>query len=251
MRGLMMKNGGLPVLAKGGVCAWPLPYDETGPHAARSLLHRTMAGLGLGRDVIEDGRLAVSEVATNALRYGGNAPGGRPPTCPELWVWARTVPAPQLIVSVFDRARTSLPRASGAGLLDEHGKGLGLLGEVAVEWGAGPSRARLAPEPLHGKTVWFALPLPVSWPGLGLKVHPGTAAQCLLRALQGRGFPGRRSCDQRGISVLELPGLNIWAHSRHFTWRAAPARYARQPFIDLQETAECVVRQLDGSSSAC
>jgi hypothetical protein len=240
-----MLNGRLPNLAKGGVCAWRLPQDESGPGTARALLHQTMAGLGLERDIIEDGKLAVSETATNALRHGRPTWNGRPPAPPELWIWARTYPSPQLVVSIFDSARNALPHASGADLLDEYGKGLSLLSEFTAEWGAAPTRSRLAQNCPQGKTVWFALPLPTTWPGLDLRIHPGTAAQSLLLTLRQRGFSGKRSSDERGISVLEFPGLNIWIHSQHFCWQANPVRHVRHPFIDLQEAAEQAVRHLD------
>ncbi|TDC62782.1 hypothetical protein E1200_24585 [Actinomadura sp. GC306] len=194
----------------------------------------------------EDGRLAVSEIATNALRHGRPAPGDRPPAAPELWVWARTVPRPQLVVSVFDCARTSLPRTSGAGLLCEHGKGLEIVREVTADWGSAPTRSRIGAKAIPGKAVWFALPLPRNWPGLGYEVHPGTAAQCLLLNIARRGFEGTRTTGADGLSVVMLPGLNVWVHPGHFCWRDGPRRYLRRPLIDLQETTEHVVRHLDG-----
>ncbi|MFD0682911.1 ATP-binding protein [Actinomadura fibrosa] len=245
-----MDDAKMPELATGGVWAWRLPLDESGPAAARALLGEAMAGLGLGRDVIEDGRLAVSETATNALRYGRPVLGVGPPTSPELWVWARTVPAPQLVVSVFDGARDALPRASGAGLLDEHGKGLGLLGGVTSAWGSSPTRSRLAEQVVRGKTVWFALPLPCQWAGRSFEVHPGTAAQCLLLNVTRRGFQGTCGSEDRGVCLVALQGLNVWVHRQHFCWWASPKRYVRRPLIDLQETAEEIVRHLDRFPSA-
>jgi hypothetical protein len=242
-----MANDGWLGLASGGFCSWWLPGDETGPRVARSLLHRTMAALGVCRDVIQDGELAVSETATNALRHG-RLPGDRPPTPPELWVWTRTVPSPQLVVSVFDRARTAYPRPSAAGLLDEHGKGLDLLSEVTADWGSAPTRSRLAEPSTQGKSVWFALPLPADWPGQTMRVHPLTAAQTLLLSIVRRGFSGKRSTDERGLSVLALPGLNVWVHRDHFCWPDGSRDYLRRPLIDLQETAEQVVRRLDGTA---
>ncbi|MFI0356971.1 hypothetical protein [Actinomadura sp. 9N407] len=236
---------GLGFEAEVGLEAWMQDVAVSLPPAAlTSRLGKVR--LRLERDVIEDGRLAVSETATNALRYG-RAPGDRPPTAPELWIWARTVPSAQLVVSLFGCARISYPHASGAGLLDEYSKGLGLLGEFTAEWGSAPSRSRLAERAVLGKTVWFALPLPGTWPGLGHRVHPGTAAQCLLLALMKRGFPGTLSSDDRGISVLELPGLNVWVHRKNFCWRDGPSSCVRRPLIDLQETAEHLVRDLLGS----
>jgi hypothetical protein len=244
-----MDEDGFPDLAAGGACAWRLPADERGPEMARSLLQRTMAGLRLDREVVEDGRLGVSETATNALRHAGAGLGHHATVPPELWIWARTVPSPQLVVSLFDGARTALPHASRAGLLDEHGKGLALLGEFTAAWGSAPSRSRLAGRPVPGKTVWFALPLPDTWPGLTLKVEPDIVARCLLRALTSRGICGRRNTDERGTSVLQFPGLNVWVCPGYFSWQTGPHHCVRHPLIDLQETAEHLVRHLDGSPS--
>ncbi len=233
-------------LVTGGLCAWRLPGDESGPAAARRLVRQTMCELQLGRDVIEDGELAVSETATNALRHAGCAQGDRPPPpLPELWIWARTVPSPQLIVSVFDGARTATPHTSGGGLLDEHGKGLELVREVTADWGSAPTRSRVDTTSVPGKAVWFALPLPCDWPGLHYRVHPGPAAHHLLLNLTRRGFEGRRSTTGDGLSVLVLTGLNVWVHRRTFCWWTTPHRYLRRPLIDLQETTELLVRHLD------
>jgi hypothetical protein len=232
-------------LVTGGLCAWRLPGDESGPAAARRLLHRAMSELRLDRDVIEDGKLAVSETATNALRHAGTAQSDRPPTPPELWIWARTVPSPQLIVSVFDGARACTPHAAGAGLLDEHGKGLQLVREVTSDWGSAPTRSRVSAVPVCGKAVWFTLPLPREWPGLHYRVRPGTAAQHLLLNLTRRGFEGTCRTAEDGMSVLVLPDLNVWVHRRTFCWWATPHRYVRRPLIDLQETTELLVRHLD------
>ncbi|TDD65981.1 ATP-binding protein, partial [Actinomadura darangshiensis] len=225
-------------------CAWRLPGDEGGPAVARRLVQETMSRLGLGRDLIEDGKLAVSETATNAFRHG-RAPGDRSTVTPELWVWARTVPSPQLVVSVFDGARTAVPREGRAGLLDEGGKGLELVRAITADWGSAATRSRVHTGAVPGKAVWFALPLGREWPGVRHTVHPGTAAQCLLLSVTRRGFVGTRNTGRDGLSVVMLPGLNVWVHPEHFCWRDGPRRYLRRPLIDLQETTEHVVRYLD------
>ena len=135
-------------------------------------------------------------------------------------------------------------------MLDEHGRGLDLLSGFTAGWGTAPTRSHLAETPTPGKVVWFALPLPASWPGNTLKVHPGSAAQCLMLSLMRRGFHGTRSTDGFGTSVLMFPGLNVWVHPEHFCWPTAPGRYIRRPLIDVQETAEHLVRHLDAQHSA-
>lgn len=238
-----MSNSRLPDLAAGGSCAWQLPPDESGPAMARSLLEGTMTALGVDREVIEDGKLAVSETATNALRHGRPEPSPGQVVPPELWT--RTVPAPQLVISVFDTARVELPRTSGARLLDDHGKGLDLLNAFTAEWDSHPSRSRLALPGTRGKTVRFALPLPTAWPGRRLAIPPVRAAHALLLALRARGIEGTRHSDEKGISVLELPGVNVWIGPKTFSWQKSPGRHVQHPLLDLQETAEHLIRHVE------
>ncbi|MEU4827069.1 hypothetical protein AB0H37_34795 [Actinomadura sp. NPDC023710] len=109
-------------IAAGGACAFPLPSDASTASQARSLLAATMHPLGFASDQIEDGELAVSELATNAYTYASSA-GRLTAAGQELWVWARTCPTPELVVSVFDAQRETWPIIRDAELLDEHGKG--------------------------------------------------------------------------------------------------------------------------------
>jgi hypothetical protein len=140
-------------IAAGGVCAWQLPRDASGPPLARALLARTMTTLGLSRAMVDDGVLAVSECATNAYQhadaagpYGSLAP-------PELWVFARTRPMSELVVSVFDADRSHLPQPAHAQPLDESGRGICILSAVTAAWGSRPSRSRqvgLVPRHVRG-----------------------------------------------------------------------------------------------------
>src|SRR5690606_32119076 len=107
-------------ISRGGMCAWRLPVDESCASVARSLLSMTMTTLGLERDTSDDAVLAVSELATNALTHSGAA------TAPELWVWARATPKPQLVISIFDACRSSWPTTTAGDLLDDHGRGRGI-----------------------------------------------------------------------------------------------------------------------------
>ncbi|MFF4242624.1 ATP-binding protein [Actinomadura geliboluensis] len=113
-----MLTGAPADIPAGGACAFQLPGDRSAASHARSLVAATMRQLGFAPDPIEDARLAVSELATNALTHTSST------TRPELWIWARTRPTPQLVVSVFDAHRDAWPIICGADLLDEHGKGL-------------------------------------------------------------------------------------------------------------------------------
>lgn len=159
----------------------------------------------------------------------------------------RTVPAPQLVVSIFDCARPALPRTAGTGLLDEHGKGLDLVaavtatGEPARPDRGCPRSARPA------RPSGSRCPCPSAGQAATLRIHPGTAAQTLTLNLSERGHTGRRGSDEEGVSVVELPGLNVWVLPQHFCRRPGPGRCVRRPLIDLQETAELLVRHLEST----
>lgn len=234
-----------PDLAHGGAYAWQLPLDASGPPMARSLLEAAMTALGLEREVIEDGMLAVSETSTNAFQHGRPEPGLGPLVPPELWIWARTQPVPQLVVSVFDTARVDLPRTSGADLLDDHGKGLDLLGAFTAEWRSQLSRSRLATPTVRGKAVRFCLPLPVVWPGRRMVIPPAQAVGALFHSLAARGIEGSLHSDDKGISMLELPGLNVWVCPTGFSWNEGADSPAHHPLTDLQETAEALVEHME------
>jgi hypothetical protein len=108
-----------------------------------SVMWNTNILLGLAGDLVDAAVLAVSELTTNALRHGLRAGGPYAPVVPaELWVWARATPAPQLVVAVFDTCRSSWPDTTPRDLLDERGKGIGIVGVVADTWGAHLSRSR-------------------------------------------------------------------------------------------------------------
>lgn len=238
-----MMAGQAAAIPVGGVCAFQLPPDQSGAGLARSLLAGTMAGLNLAPELIETGKLAASELVTNSHQHAGSAGRYEPVTAPEMWVWARTDPALQLVVSVFDADRHHMPHSRSADLMDEHGRGLGIVAAVSADWGAHLSRCRLAPWPVSGKSVWFALPLPGPWPPPS-DIRPSVAAHRLLMVLGSRGVEGIRSSDRRGLSVVTVDNLTILVEPKSFSWNDG-TNHVRLPIADLQETAERVVRHLE------
>lgn len=217
----------------GGACAFQLPKDPTCASRARSLLATTMRELGFATEPIEDAELAVSELATNTHLH--TSPAGHNP---ELWIWARTHPTPELVVSVYDAHRQAWPSFHNGDLLDEHGKGLSIVTALSQATGTHPTRARLTTA--SGKCVWFTLALPTPWPDAHRVIPPAWAAECLSRTLRIRGIPVTLRSDNRGISVLTVAALNIWVEPKAFSWKDGHG-YTRQPLIDLQETAERIV----------
>ncbi|MEV4251542.1 ATP-binding protein [Spirillospora sp. NPDC049652] len=200
-----------------------------------------MNDLGLPSDLIDDGALAVSELATNQLLH---APG----SSAELWTWIRTHPSPHLVVTVFDTARDVVPVRSDDYLLDEHGKGLAIVAALAASVGAHPSRARLQANPVEGKAVWFTLPLPHPWLGTSVKPNPLRARQQLLLALRSRGLPAKRVSDTPGTTTIHLDRLRIDITCDGFAWCTEDGLPLRYPLLDLQDAVEAIILQIDTSS---
>lgn len=239
--GCAVLNSLSPDLITGGHCSFPLPSDPSCASVARSSLTIVMNELGLPSDLIDDGALAVSELATNQLLH---APG----CIAELWTWIRTAPSPHLVVTVFDTARDVLPVRSDDYLLDEHGRGLAIVTALAASVGAHPSRARLQASPVTGKAVWFTLPLPQPWPGKSLRPNPLRARQQLLLALRSRGLPAKRVSDVPGTTTIHLDRLRIDITSDVFAWCTEDGLPIRYPLLDLQDAVEAIILQIDTSS---
>ena len=83
--------------------------------------------------------LVVSELVTNAIRYGGET------------VHVRVLRDRSLICEVFDSSSTS-PHLRYAAMTDEGGRGLFLVAQLAERWGT-----RYTPA---GKVIWAEQPVP-------------------------------------------------------------------------------------------
>ena len=106
---------------------------------ARDVFQTNADRLGLSREVRDAGTLAVSEIVTNAIRYGSGP------------IELRTVIEPASIrIEVSDRG-LDMPTASGAGPGATGGRGLGIVEAIAQTWGCD----RHGDD--DGKTVWFTL----------------------------------------------------------------------------------------------
>ncbi|MGK5498486.1 SpoIIE family protein phosphatase, partial [Streptomyces sp. URMC 125] len=116
------------------VASWELPADPSVVAEARAVTRRRLDAWGLA-DLEYGTGLVVSELVTNAVRYGG---GG--PVCLRL---LRDDDA--LICEVSDRSNSS-PRIRRAAVTEEGGRGLFLVARFTRNWGA-----RFMPQ---GKTVW-------------------------------------------------------------------------------------------------
>lgn len=137
------------VLAPEQIASWELPAEPTAAARARHLTQATLSGWGL-EEAAFTAELVVSELVTNAYRYGGGTP-----------VTLRVIRDRGLICEVSDSSNTA-PHLRRALTTDEGGRGLFLVAQLTERWGTRYSR--------DGKTVWTEFPLPVAAHG-----HSATA----------------------------------------------------------------------------
>ncbi|MEU4179357.1 SpoIIE family protein phosphatase [Streptomyces sp. NPDC026589] len=121
------------------VATWDLAQDPTTPATARGLVHDRLQGWGLDEDTVEATELIVSELVTNAVRYG------TPP------LRLRLLLDSTLTCEVHDGS-TASPHLRHAGTVDEGGRGLFIVSRLASHWGA-----RHGPD---GKVLWTEQDLP-------------------------------------------------------------------------------------------
>ncbi|GGV44595.1 hypothetical protein GCM10010277_35190 [Streptomyces longisporoflavus] len=146
---LMARIQGLPAEAVGD---WTLERDPKSVGRARELACEQLRTWDL-EPLCDTTELLVSELVTNALRYG------------EGEIRLRLLLDRTLVCEVWDAGLVQ-PRRRRARDTDEGGRGLQLVGLLSAAWGS-----RRTP---RGKTVWFEMPLPDSG------VEPMDAAEALL-----------------------------------------------------------------------
>ncbi|MEV6118432.1 SpoIIE family protein phosphatase [Streptomyces sp. NPDC052109] len=112
---------------------WEIPADPAAVSKAREWTVRQLAVWGLDDDLLFSTELIVSELVTNALRYG-RAPA-------ELRLIRHNV----LVCEVTDASSTQ-PRLRRAHITDEGGRGLFLVAQLAERWGCRHGQNR--------KTIW-------------------------------------------------------------------------------------------------
>ncbi|MFE9428528.1 SpoIIE family protein phosphatase [Kitasatospora sp. NPDC006697] len=119
-------------LGAGRVASWTVPSDPIAVTRARRDASAQLAAWGLA-DLADATELIVSELVTNAIRYGA------PP------ITLRLIHDRTLICEVSDTSSTA-PHLRRARVFDEGGRGLLLVAQIADRWGT-----RHAPA---GKTIW-------------------------------------------------------------------------------------------------
>ncbi|WP_375781937.1 SpoIIE family protein phosphatase [Streptomyces zingiberis] len=132
---LMARVQGLPAESVGD---WRLEREPQSVSRARELAREQVVAWGL-EALVDTTELLVSELVTNALRYG------------EGEIRLRLLLDRTLVCEVWDGGLVQ-PRRRRARATDEGGRGLQLVGLLSSGWGS-----RRTP---RGKTVWFELALP-------------------------------------------------------------------------------------------
>ncbi|MDC0772887.1 SpoIIE family protein phosphatase [Streptomyces sp. HD] len=138
---LMARVQGLPAESVGD---WTLPREPRSVGRAREYARGQLLSWDL-EPLVDTTELLVSELVTNALRYG------------EGDIRLRLLLDRTLVCEVWDSGLVQ-PRRRRARDTDEGGRGLQLVGLLSAAWGS-----RRTP---RGKTVWFELPLPDGENGL-------------------------------------------------------------------------------------
>ncbi|MFJ3136988.1 SpoIIE family protein phosphatase [Streptomyces sp. NPDC086843] len=132
---LMARVQGLPADSVGD---WTLPREPRSVGRAREYARAQLLAWDM-EPLVDTTELLVSELVTNALRYG------------EGEIRLRLLLDRTLVCEVWDSGLVQ-PRRRRARDTDEGGRGLQLVGLLSAAWGS-----RRTP---RGKTVWFELPLP-------------------------------------------------------------------------------------------
>ncbi|WP_240634595.1 MULTISPECIES: ATP-binding SpoIIE family protein phosphatase [Streptomyces] len=119
------------------IATWDLSDDLTEVARARDLTSLQLTGWDL-EELAFTTELVVSELVTNAIRYGGGP------------VQLRLIRQDTLICEVSDGSNTA-PHLRRARVFDEGGRGLLIVAQLAARWGT-----RKRPD---GKTIWAELAL--------------------------------------------------------------------------------------------
>ncbi|WP_438363904.1 SpoIIE family protein phosphatase [Streptomyces viridosporus] len=122
------------------IAEWPVPSDPAAVAEVRAAVARKLTEWGL-EELAFTTELILSELVTNAIRYGGTP------------IQVRMLHDRHLICEVYDSSNTS-PHLRYATMTDEGGRGLFLVSQLAERWGT-----RYLPA---GKVIWTEQPLPRS-----------------------------------------------------------------------------------------
>ncbi|MER5432271.1 SpoIIE family protein phosphatase [Streptomyces sp. NPDC002588] len=120
------------------VASWDLPSDPAIVAKARERVGIQLAAWGLEEEVFVT-ELVVSELVTNAIRYG------RPP------IQLRLIHEPSVLICEVSDCSSTSPRLRRARVSDEGGRGLLLVAQLTQRWGTRYTGT--------GKTIWAEQPI--------------------------------------------------------------------------------------------
>ncbi|HWM37038.1 MAG TPA: ATP-binding SpoIIE family protein phosphatase, partial [Streptomyces sp.] len=120
------------VLPAGQVAEWDVESDPAAVRRVRAAVTEHLAGWGL-EDLVDTTELILSELTTNAMRHGAGP------------INVRLLRDRTLICEVSDHSSTS-PHLRYAATMDEGGRGLFLVAQLAERWGTRYTE--------DGKVIW-------------------------------------------------------------------------------------------------
>ncbi|QGV82385.1 ATP-binding protein [Streptomyces ficellus] len=116
---------------------------------ARGFVRATLTSWALP-SLVPDMSLIVSELVTNAVQHGLDAPASPPSDNP---VWLGLFRYPGVVVCAVSDPSSEPPRPRAAHDSAGNGRGLALVGALSESWSWDPA-------PVRGKTVWASVALP-------------------------------------------------------------------------------------------
>ncbi|WP_051712084.1 SpoIIE family protein phosphatase [Streptomyces sp. NRRL S-350] len=137
-------------LGDDNIATWEIPSDPSAVATARKAVSQRLSEWGAS-ELIYPAELIVSELVTNAIRYGA------PP------ITMRLIRDQVLICEISDASSTA-PHLRRARDWEEGGRGLMLVAQMAHRWGTRHG--------LTGKTIWAEMLLPEAAPGPGGRPSP-------------------------------------------------------------------------------
>ncbi len=130
-----------------GFAACALTSEPQVAGQARSFVRRTLQGWGMS-PLVDDAAVVISELVSNALRYGTTCPGGRTLTAHPVWLGLLRR-GDAVLCAVSDPGR-DVPVVKEPDHFAESGRGLHVIDTLSDSWGwTTPDHA--------GKAVWAVI----------------------------------------------------------------------------------------------
>ncbi|MFB7632574.1 ATP-binding protein [Streptomyces sp. NPDC056149] len=133
-----------------GLAARALTADGQAAAEARRFTHTTLSGWNL-KPVVDNALLVVTELLTNALRYGLTKPAGPPRDAAPHPLWLGLLRCRDLVLCTVCDHSPDVPVLREPDHLAQSGRGLHIIDCLSSSWGWTTPTA-------DGKAVWAALP---------------------------------------------------------------------------------------------